>query len=225
MGAWVYFLGIFMLPIWTQWKVRKMYIKNSLYTSSIHLTGAKSARKMLDKYGLVDVKIEEIPGILNDHYDPKKKTVFLSQDSFHGTHIAAIAVASHEVGHAIQHKENDIFLRIQHKILPLVNIGSSFSWVLMVFSLWLHVDVLMNGALFLLITALLFQLIHLPVEKNANINAKKVRNTLGSMPYIEEVMINKLLNTALITYVNKFIFFAFEFIPLLFIMLKKEEQK
>ena len=91
------------------------------------MTGAETARAILDQNGLYNVRVEETHGVLSDHYDPRDKTVRLSSDNYHGHSVAGVAVAAHEVGHAIQDKEGYAFLRVRHALVPVANIGSNLS--------------------------------------------------------------------------------------------------
>lgn len=197
----IYFILILIIPIFAQMKVRNAYSKYSKVPASNGYTGAEVARKILDENGLYNVKIEETHGVLSDHYDPTAKVVRLSSDIYHGHSLAGTAVAAHEVGHAIQDKEGYTFMRIRHKLVPVANIGSNFSWILiiagMIFSIY---NLALLGVLFMA-AAVLFQFVTLPVEFNASSRAMKQVVALGVIDAGEERETKKVLDAAALTYV------------------------
>jgi uncharacterized protein len=197
----IYFILILAIPIFAQMKVRSAYSKYSKVPASNGYTGAEVARKILDENGLYNVKIEETHGVLSDHYDPTAKVVRLSSDIYHGHSLAGTAVAAHEVGHAIQDKEGYTFMRIRHKLVPVANIGSNFSWILiiagMIFSIY---NLALLGVLFMA-AAVLFQFVTLPVEFNASSRAMKQVVALGVIDAGEERETKKVLDAAALTYV------------------------
>lgn len=197
----IYFILILIIPIFAQMKVRNAYSKYSKVPASNGYTGAEVARKILDENGLYSVKIEETHGVLSDHYDPTAKVVRLSSDIYHGHSLAGTAVAAHEVGHAIQDKEGYTFMRIRHKLVPVANIGSNFSWILiiagMIFSIY---NLALLGVLFMA-AAVLFQFVTLPVEFNASSRAMKQVVALGVIDAGEERETKKVLDAAALTYV------------------------
>lgn len=197
----IYFILILIIPIFAQMKVRSAYSKYSKVPASNGYTGAEVARKILDENGLYSVKIEETHGVLSDHYDPTAKVVRLSSDIYHGHSLAGTAVAAHEVGHAIQDKEGYTFMRIRHKLVPVANIGSNFSWILiiagMIFSIY---NLALLGVLFMA-AAVLFQFVTLPVEFNASSRAMKQVVALGVIDAGEERETKKVLDAAALTYV------------------------
>ena len=132
----IYFVLIMIIPIWAQFRVKGTYTKYSNVASSSQMKGAEVARKILDSNGLYHVNIEEVRGVLSDHYDPRTKTVRLSSGNFHGHSIAAAAIAAHEVGHAIQDNEAYAFLRLRSTLVPVANIGSNFSWILILIGMF-----------------------------------------------------------------------------------------
>ncbi|PQD96924.1 Zn-dependent protease [Pradoshia eiseniae] len=197
----IYFILILIIPIFAQMKVKSAYSKYSKVPASNGYTGAEVARKILDENGLYNVKIEETHGVLSDHYDPTAKVVRLSSDIYHGHSLAGTAVAAHEVGHAIQDKEGYTFMRIRHKLVPVANIGSNFSWILiiagMIFSIY---NLALLGVLFMA-AAVLFQFVTLPVEFNASSRAMKQVVALGVIDAGEERETKKVLDAAALTYV------------------------
>ena len=125
----VYFVIIMLLPLYAQMKVKSTYKKFSKVPAQKGMTGAQVARIILDPNGLTDVRVVPTQGVLSDHYNPATKTVALSEDNFYDSSIAGTAVAAHEVGHAIQHKEAYSFLTLRSKLVPVANISSNVSWI------------------------------------------------------------------------------------------------
>lgn len=165
------------IMIYAQIKVNKTYSKYEKVPNSRGITGAMVAREILDRNGLSDIKINRVSRKLSDHYDPRNRTINLSQGIFDGTSIAALAVASHECGHAIQHKLHYRPLVFRNVIIPFCNIGQYLGWVAVFIGLlmgnssvaWIGV-ILMSGIL-------LFQLVTLPVEFNASSRALQILKT------------------------------------------------
>ncbi|HCV22233.1 MAG TPA: Zn-dependent protease, partial [Candidatus Latescibacteria bacterium] len=112
------------LALWAQHRVKSTYTKFSQVGSAAQITGAEVARRLLQQNRIVDVAVEETSGVLTDHYDPRSKVVRLSSDIFHGRHLAGLAVAAHEVGHAVQHAHGYFALNLRHAFLPVANLGS-----------------------------------------------------------------------------------------------------
>src|SRR5699024_6621084 len=110
------------IPLWAQSKVKNTYKKYSKIATSSYMTGADVARKILDDNGLYDVKIEQVKGVLSDHYDPRQKVVRLSEGNYHGQSMASSAIAAHEVGHAIQDAEAYAFLRFRSALVPVASL-------------------------------------------------------------------------------------------------------
>ena len=135
------------------------------------MRGAEVARRILDANGLYHVNIEEVRGVLSDHYDPRSKTVRLSSDNYHGHSVAAAAIAAHEVGHAIQDKEAYAFLRLRHTLVPVANIGSNFSWILIIIGMLRGMSGFVLLGIIFMAAAVVFQLVTLPVEFNASSRA------------------------------------------------------
>ncbi|EIT86608.1 hypothetical protein A374_03519 [Fictibacillus macauensis ZFHKF-1] len=198
----IYFAVLLIIPIWAQMRVKRTYSKYSEVANSTGKTGAEVAREILDRNGLYDVAIEPVEGHLSDHYDPRDKVVRLSEDNYYGHSIAGSAVAAHEVGHAIQDAQNYSPLRIRHALVPVANIGSNFSYLLILAGMLLASAKLLLVGIIFMGAAVLFQLVTLPVEFNASSRAMKqmVGNGLiGSGE--EEGRARKVLNAAALTYV------------------------
>lgn len=213
----IYFALVLIIPIWAQLRVRNAYKKYSKVSSSSQMRGVEVARKILDDNGLYEVNIEEVRGVLSDHYDPRTKTVRLSSDNYHGHSVAAAAVAAHEVGHAIQDKEAYSFLRLRHTLVPVANIGSNFSWILIIIGMILGAsNFVLLGILFML-GAVVFQLVTLPVEFNASNRAMDQVVALGIIRNDEERETKKVLNAAALTYVAAAAIAVLELVRLIFI--------
>ena len=201
MGFLVYFAIIIAVPLLIQMYLKRTYAKYLKVGASSGLTGAQAARKVLHENGLFDVSIEEVRGKLSDHYDPRAKAVRLSSDNYHGTSIAAISVAIHEVGHAIQDQLDYAPLRFRHTLVPVANIGSNFSFILIIAGILLTQPSLLLLGIFAMAAAVLFQVVTLPVEFNASSRALSAMISSGLIRNEEEGGARKVLNAAALTYV------------------------
>ncbi len=183
-----------------QLKVKSAYAKYSRVANRAQMTGAEVARNIILKYGL-DVRVEKTSGQLTDHYDPKAQVVRLSKDIYDGTTIAALAVAAHECGHALQHQENYGFLKLRAGLLPLANIGSYLGWFAVFIGLMASNTPLAMIGLLLLSLMLAFQVVTLPVEFNASSRALHILVGDGFLDSNETDMAKKMLTAAALTYV------------------------
>ncbi|MBR2678649.1 MAG: zinc metallopeptidase [Bacilli bacterium] len=165
------------------------------------LSGADVARKILNANGLKSVKVEEQPGTLTDHYDPRSKVVRLSTDIYNNTSLASVSVASHECGHAIQDKDGYFFLRLRSSIVPLVNIASTLGYVAIMIGLVMGAIGFIRIGIIMELVILAFQLITLPVEFNASSRALKQITELGIVSADEHKYCRKMLTAAALTYV------------------------
>jgi Zn-dependent membrane protease YugP len=203
------------IGLWAQTKVNSAYNKYSRVRTVNGYTGEQIARMMLNEAGLYDISIEVVNSRLGDHYDPKNRVLRLSPEVYSGTTIAAAGIASHEVGHAIQHKERYGPLTFRNTIYPVVNIGSTFSWVLLVAGLILAIRPLIYFGILLFSGVVLFQIVTLPVEFNASNRALAVLNSRGIL-YGDEVQgAKKVLDAAAMTYVAATIMAVSQLIRLL----------
>ncbi|MDE5051991.1 zinc metallopeptidase [Niallia taxi] len=197
----IYFIIILIIPLWAQMRVSGAYKKYSKVAASSNMTGREVARRILDSNGLYDVSIEETRGVLSDHYDPRSKVVRLSTNNYHGHSVAACAIAAHEVGHAIQDQQEYAFLRFRHALVPVANIGSNFSWILILIGMLLGASNFVLLGIIFMAAAVLFQFITLPVEFNASNRAMDEVVALGIIRNDEEKETKKVLNAAALTYV------------------------
>lgn len=169
--------------------------------SASGLTGEEAARRILMAAGITDVQVRAISGSLTDHYDPRNKTVNLSQDIYGQTSLAAVGVAAHECGHAIQHAVNYGPLEVRSALVPAANLGSSLSWPLFLIGLIAGIRPLTTAGIVLFSLAVLFQLVTLPVEFNASSRALKMLQSTGILGMDETKGARKVLTAAAMTYV------------------------
>lgn len=183
-------------------RVNFTYSKYSRYQSSAGMTGAQAAQRLLNYVGIRDVKIEHISGNLTDHYDPSAKVLRLSDAVYGQTSVAAIGVAAHECGHAIQHAKGYVPLQIRTAIVPVVNLGSTLSWPIIILGVilgWNHT--LIQVGIILFSAVVIFQLVTLPVEINASSRALTLLEESGILYHDEMKMSRKVLSAAAMTYV------------------------
>ena len=197
----VYFIAILVLPLYAQMKVKSTYKKFAQVGSQKGMTGAQVARMILDQHGLYDVRVVPTQGVLSDHYNPATKTVALSESNYYESSIAGIAVAAHEVGHAIQHKEAYSWLTLRHKLVPVANISSNMSWIFVIIGIFAQSTGFLLLGIVLLAAGVLFQIVTLPVEFDASKRAMNEVVALGIIGNNEERGARKVLNAAAMTYV------------------------
>ncbi len=197
----VLLIPAFILAIWAQMRVTSTYKKFSRISSVQGITGAKVAKYLLDRNGISDVSVEAVEGTLSDHYDPRKKTVNLSRDNYQGSSLSALAVAAHEVGHAIQDNRGYVPLKIRHSILPATNIGSWAAFPLFFIGFLFNTPMLMDIGIILFAGVVLFHFITLPVEFNASNRALAQLSANGMLLEQEVSGARKVLNAAALTYV------------------------
>lgn len=198
----VYMIPAFILMGLASWYVRSAYNKWSQVGIQSRLTGAQAAQRLISSGGLIGVQVQGVAGNLTDYYDPRNKTLYLSPGVANGTSVASVAIAAHELGHAMQDADEYLPMRFRSLLVPVVNIGSNLGWILIVAGLllrmtgiaWLGVLVFAGGALFALAT--------LPVEFNASSRAKQLLQQAGIIQTQQEIQgVNTVLNAAALTYV------------------------
>ena len=202
MNYWVYMLPAFAVVMFAQYYVKSTYRRWSKVVTLSRMTGAQAAQRLINTGRLYDVNVEAVSGKMTDHYDPRQKVLRLSQGVYQTASVASVAIAAHELGHAIQDNEGYYPLKIRSALIPVVNIGSTMGWIFIIIGLfmqwselaWLGVIVFSAGALFSLAT--------LPIELNASARAKELlvqsRIIVGKE---EQKGVNKVLNAAAFTYV------------------------
>lgn len=192
----------FAIAMWAQSRVQNSFYKYSRVQASAQVTGLQVARRILDQNGLYDVQIERSGrGDLSDHYDPRTKTVRLSGPVYSGSSIASLAVAAHEVGHAIQHDRGYAMLSFRTALFPAAQLGSRMAPILLLLGLLSAFEPLVGVGIGLFAAAVLFQLVTLPVEYDASRRAKQHLMTLGFVNNDEQRGVGNVLNAAALTYV------------------------
>ena len=192
-------LPAILFALWAQSRVKSTYAKYSREFAG--LTGAEAARMVLEMNGVNDVDIRPIAGELTDHFDPKTNTISLSQGVYNVTSVAAVGIAAHEAGHAVQYAVGYSPIKLRTAIIPVTNIGSTLSWPLLLIGVLLGNQTLAMAGVVLFCAVVLFQLITLPVEFNAS---NRALDTLGASGYLQPEQLNgaaKVLRAAAMTYV------------------------
>lgn len=187
--------------LYAQFKVKSTFQKHSQIGNKNQLTGAKTARRILDLHGLHDVTVEPVAGHLTDHYDPRTKVVRLSQDVYHSTSLSAVGVSAHETGHAIQHANGYAPLVLRSTLVPVANIGSSFGPMMAMIGLIFSFPTLTNLGILFFAAAVAFYFITLPVEFNASSRAIKILKEHQILQVQEIPSVKKVLGAAAMTYV------------------------
>ena len=198
----IFMIPAFVLMGFASWYVRHAYSKWSQVRATSGLTGHMAAQRLISTGNLYGVQVQGTAGQLTDHYDPRNKTLYLSPGVADSASVASVAIAAHELGHAMQDAEDYFPMKIRSMLVPAVNIGSNLGWILIIIGLmlritglaWLGVLVFSGGALFALAT--------LPVEFNASARAKELLYSTGVIQTEEERRgVNQVLNAAALTYV------------------------
>lgn len=184
--------------------VKSTYNKFAAYRSMTNMTGAQVAERILRSAGLYDVKVGQVRGELSDHYNPATKVVNLSDSVYGSTSVAAIGVAAHECGHAIQHAKGYFPLNLRTWFVPVANFGSKLAWPLILIGLFISSEssqLIINAGIILFSFAVIFQLITLPVEFNASRRALVLLEEQGILSQQELPYTKKVLSAAALTYV------------------------
>jgi Zn-dependent membrane protease YugP len=193
-----------LLGIWAHIKLSHAYGKYSRVPVDSGMTGAEAAREILDRAGLNNVPVEEIPGHLSDHYDPTKRALFLSSENFHGQTVAAVGVAAHESGHALQHQAAYGLFNVRMALAPASQFAS-YAWMGILMVGWIfarqHYGAIIMAAIVIFTILTLFQLVTLPVEYDASRRAKEQLFRHGLVREDERAGVAKVLDAAALTYV------------------------
>lgn len=185
-----------------QWRVNSAFSKYSRVASMSGMTGAQAARMILQSNGINDVSVQRISGKLTDHYNPSTKVLNLSESVYGSTSVAAIGIAAHECGHAIQHARGYFPLSLRTALVPVANIGSQLSWVFIIVGAILSFNqTLITIGIIMFSAAVLFQLVTLPVEFNASARALEQLESNGILYRDEVSQTRKVLSAAALTYV------------------------
>lgn len=208
----------FILTLFASFGVKATFSKYDKVKSARGITGAEAARRILDANGLQNIRIEHISGDLTDHYSPNENVIRLSDATYNSDSVAAIGVAAHECGHAVQHKVGYFPIKLRNSIVPVVNIGNSLSMPLFLIGLLLNMTGLAMFGAILFGLVLMFQVVTLPVEINASRRAMK---TIEGMSILEDDELKgarKTLTAAAMTYVAAVAATALQFLRLLLIL-------
>jgi len=199
---WLFLIPGLLLGIWAQIKLSHAYGKYSQVPVESGMTGAEAAREILDRAGLNDVPVAEIPGHLSDHYDPTKHALFLSSDNFHGQTVAAVGVAAHEAGHALQHQAAYGLFKVRMALVPITQFASTaYAGIFFVGLIFGLIKAVLPIIILAFAVITLFQLVTLPVEYDASSRAKEQLFRLGLVHEQERAGVSKVLNAAALTYV------------------------
>ena len=191
-----------MLSLAASSKVNSTYSRYARVGARCGMTGAEAARQLLNSQGIYDVTIRRVPGHLSDHYDPRTRTVNLSDSVYGATSIAAIGVAAHECGHAIQDADSYAPLKIRGALVPVANFGATLSWPLIILGLFMGSGtVLIQIGILMFSLSVLFQLVTLPVEFNASSRAVRLLDENGILVGQEVGQTRQVLSAAALTYV------------------------
>jgi Zn-dependent membrane protease YugP len=200
--TWLLLIPGLVLSLWAQWKVTSTYKRYSQVPSGRGLTGGQGARLLLDSAGLSGVAIEVIDGRLSDNYDPRSKTLRLSTDVANTNSLAALGVAAHETGHAIQDATGYSFMKVRSTLVPVANLGSNLGMILFFAGLFFfRSSMLLNVGIVLFSAAVLFTLVTLPVEFNASSRALALLSDKGILVSTELDGARAVLRAAALTYV------------------------
>ncbi len=202
------FIAVFIFALYAQMRVSSAYGKNVQIASRGGITGREAAAAVMRRAGITDVEIAETEGHLTDHYDPLNKRLVLSSENYHGTSLAALGVAAHEAGHAIQHKVGYSMLHFRMALVPATNFVSRVVPFLILASIFLTrglTGVMLDVAIICYAVLTVFQLVTLPVEFDASRRAKLQLVDLGIVDRDEMYGVNETLNAAALTYVAAFI--------------------
>lgn len=201
---------LFMLPglllgLWAQMRVKSAYAKYSRMPTRAGLPANEAVRRLLRQNGAEQITVTETAGELTDHFDPRTDTLRLSQGVYRSTSVAALGIAAHEAGHALQKQQHYPFLSLRTALVPVVNIGSSLSWPIFLAGLIFSWEPLMTAGIILFAAVVLFTLITLPVEIDASRRAMAMLSGSGYLTAEEEKGAKSVLTAAALTYVASFV--------------------
>jgi Zn-dependent membrane protease YugP len=204
----VFLLPAMALAAWAQWRVHSAYEEAKQYAPSSGYSGAETAAAIIRQTGMDGVRIEAVEGMMSDHYDPTAKVLRLSPDVYAGRSLAALGIAAHEAGHALQDAQGYPLLRLRNGIVPLASIGGNLSMIIFMVGLMLAAGGMAFGMAVILLgiglfsLTVIFQLVNLPVEFDASRRAKILLADMGLVaPGEEQAMVSKVLGAAAMTYV------------------------
>jgi Zn-dependent membrane protease YugP len=200
----MYFLFLapgLLLALWAQIRIQSAYHEGSQHRSPSGITGAQAAAEVMGAEGIADVRIEPVPGQLTDHYDPAHKVLRLSEGVYATSSLAAMGVAAHEAGHAVQHARGYAPLAVRNLIVPVASFGSSAAWIVFAIGLVFRSFGLVMVGIILFSAVVVFQLVNLPVEFDASARARRALLTTGLIRPEQDQVVGRVLNAAAWTYV------------------------
>ncbi len=198
---WILIVPAMIFAMWAQMRVSSTFNRYSKVGSARGLSAAQVCRQILDENGLFAVRVERVSGNLTDHYDPRSNVIRLSDSVYHSTSVAAIGVAAHEAGHAVQYSVGYVPIKIRNSIIPVSKLGSTLSMPILLVGLLFNSGVLVEIGILLFSTMALFQLVTLPVEFNASGRALRTLGDYHILDDEETQMAGKVLKAAALTYV------------------------
>ena len=194
------YIGV-ILTMWASSRVNTTFRRYAKVRSMTGMTGAEAAKKLLHSQGIYDVTVQSVRGQLTDHYDPRTKTVNLSEDVYGETSVAALGVAAHECGHAVQHAQGYVPIKVRSAVFPLAQIGSSMYFIVFILGLIFSFEPLVDAGIILFLFVVVFQLVTLPVEFNASRRAMQTISSEGILEQDELYVARRTLTAAAMTYV------------------------
>lgn len=217
-------IPVMLLSLWAQMRVSGNFRRYSAVNNRRHLTGAQAAEAVLRSHGVYDVAIRTCAGHLSDHYDPRDNTIYLSYDVYNAPTIAAVGVAAHEAGHAVQYAENYGPVRLRAAIIPATQIGSKLSFVLFAVGTLLYSRPLFLAGIILFSFTTLFQLVTLPVEFDASRRALATIDGSGLLEGDELTGARKVLRAAALTYVAALLMSVLELLRYVLLFLGRRDE-
>lgn len=207
MSYWLLLVGVpLLIGLWAQFRVSSAFKKWGEVRATSNITGAEAAREILQAAQIHDVQVVETNDFLGDHYDPSHKRLCLSTNVYNTPSVAALGIAAHETGHAIQHAKAYAPLKLRMAIVPITSIASQMLPFVIIGGLFFHITGLITLGIYCYMILLAFQLITLPVEFDASRRAKIILNQMGMVQPGQEVAgVNRVLNAAALTYVAAFV--------------------
>jgi Zn-dependent membrane protease YugP len=190
-----------LLALWAQWRVQSAYAEASQVGASSGYTGAQAAFQLLEAENITNVDVAPVEGFLTDHYSPGEKVLRLSPDVYRGRSLAALGIAAHEAGHAIQDARRYPLLVVRNLLVPLAGIGSNLAWIIIAIGFGLQLMGLIYVGIAAFSATVLFQLVNLPVEFDASRRARAALLSHGLVTPEEDATVKKVLNAAAMTYV------------------------
>jgi len=200
-GSYLLLFILFILASLASMGVKSTFNRYHKVRNMRGITGAQAAETILRNSGIYDVKVERVQGYLSDHYDPRSKTIRLSEPVYDNPSVASVSVACHEAGHAIQHANGYVPLKLRTAILPVAQLGSQALWPLFMIGIILSLPQLINIGILFFSFSVIFQLLTLPVEFNASSKAIRLMDEFGVLSSEENQSAKKVLNAAAMTYV------------------------